>query len=163
MIGSHGSVCQNPWSKNYSKLLFENVLCPQTTENGTTIKVKYLRSTFLSLDTTWQAIGKVSKFIYQTFVKMRQCYPCNPWDEILFPWKQILRHDTLVDYHLEMVQYVFGTHTCIRNMKWMFVHIIWCPHFLFCIIIKHPLFYIHHTPCWVRKLFFLFQEWIFKI
>lgn len=91
MIGSDGSICQKSMKQNIFQINFLNVLCPQITAKETTVKVKYLRNIFLSFHTRLQGIGKLSKFMDWTFVKMRECYPCNLWEEISFPWIQIFR------------------------------------------------------------------------
>lgn len=91
MIGSHGSICQKSMKQNIFQINFLNVLRPQITAKETTVKVKYLRNIFLSFHTRLQGIGKLSKFMDWTFVKMRECYPCNLWEEISFSWIQIFR------------------------------------------------------------------------
>lgn len=129
MIGSHGSICQKSMKQNIFQINFLNVLCPQITAKETTVKVKYLRNIFLSFHTRLQGIGKLSKFMDWTFVKIRECYPCNLWEEISFPWIQIFRSDILVDWHLEREEDALGTLSFTRNMKWALVNISWYLHF----------------------------------
>lgn len=128
MISSHGLSVKTHETKITPNSFFKMCFVLKSQQQRPLSRSNSWEIFFLSFHTRLQGIGKVSKFMDRTFVKVRECYPCNLWEEISFLWIPILS-DILVDWHLEREEDALETFTFTRNMKWMLVNIIQYLHF----------------------------------